>query len=414
MVVLKLFGGCVMANGISGVANRFAPEQDEISTRKRKTDAQKEIVPEARSGFLGLVAPSYLLCFALLAAMIAAAGLWEFLANTRILAALLDAGIVALGEDDPGLGTGVPGVHYFFQSQELITWTLLLLASSLFIAVTLLKGLQFHRIARFLGIKGSFSQHLRAFIYGHAIGRMTPYKMGEVAWASALESQGGGSLQQAARLVFIFKGFLLFEIATFAVIGFVMSGLLAWAMALIPPLVILYIAWLLTRPSKEERAANGTIWQRASEVISDLAQDRQLLIGLMLLSLISFSLVEFATYIIPQAFSTLYVPLVQDVLRYVVVTPAVVVMAVVAGYIARLISITPGGVGQFELAFALVLIANRLPVTEAITLAFLVSFVRYSTGLLVFGSTMLFYGIETNFNRVRALFERTDGATLKE
>ena len=59
------------------------------------------ILPQ-KSQFLGLVTPSYLLCAALLAAMVAAAGIWELLANTRLLAALLAGGIVA--HLDPTVG----------------------------------------------------------------------------------------------------------------------------------------------------------------------------------------------------------------------------------------------------------------------------------------------------------------------
>ena len=59
---------------------------------------------------------------------------------------------------------------------------------------------------------------------------------------------------------------------------------------------------------------------------------------------------------------------------------------------------------EFELAFALILMVNRLPVTEAITLAFLVSAVRYAAGLLLFGGTMLVFGTTTNFQQVRMLF----------
>lgn len=360
------------------------------------------ILPQ-KSQFLGLVTPSYLLCAALLAAMVAAAGIWELLANTRLLAALLAGGIVALGEDDAGLGTGVPGVHYFIRSQELVTWSLVLLAASIFIAVALLKGLQFHRIARLLGIEGTLGQHLKIFIYGHGLGRMTPYRLGEVAWAAGLKGQGA-TLQQAVRLVFIFKGFLLFELAFFALIGLVMNGLLNWALALVPPLAILLVSWLLMRPSAEERAGEASWWSRAAEAFGDLCRDPQMLFGLALLSLLSFALVEFATYIVPQAFTSRVVPLVQDVLRYVVVTPSVIVMAVVGGYIARLVQVTPGGIGQFELAFALILMVNRLPVTEAITLAFLVSAVRYAAGLLLFGGTMLVFGTTTNFQQVRMLF----------
>ncbi|MFY0312853.1 lysylphosphatidylglycerol synthase domain-containing protein [Leisingera sp. D0M16] len=366
----------------------------------------------AETGFLGLVAPSYLLCFALAGGLVAAAGLWEVLANTRLLAALLAGGVVALGEDDPGLGTGVPGVHYFIRSQEFVTWSLVLLAAALFMAVAILKGFQFHRIARFVGIEGTFGQHLRAYIYGHGIGRMTPYRMGEVAWVSALQSQGA-TIGQAARLVFIFKGFLLFEIFIFAILGLVMSGLLAWGMALVPPFAILLAAWLLMRPAAAHSPGKKPWLERAAEVFGALTSEFQTLIVLTLLSLISFALVEFGTYIIPQAFTTRVTPLVQDVLLYVVVTPSVIVMAVVAGYIARLVQVTPGGIGQFELAFALVLMVNRLPMPEAITLALLVSAVRYATGIFLFGGTMLLFGVETNFNRVRALFGR-DPATGAE
>lgn len=383
-----------------------SPESREIRAR---TDDPGEYSPSAETGFLGLVAPSFLLSFALIGGLVAAAGLWEVLANTRLLAVLLEAGIVALGEDDPGLGTGVPGVHYFIRSQELVTWPLILLASALFIAVAILKGFQFHRIALFVGISGSFGQHLRAFLYGHGIGRMTPYRMGEVAWASALQSQGA-TIEQALRLIFIFKGFLLFEIVIFAAIGFIMNGLFAWAMALVPPLVILLVAWLLMRLVSEKSAENETWGTRAAEAFGELVGDFQMLVVLALLSLISFSFVEFGTYIVPQAFTTQVVPLVQDVLRFVVVTPGVIVMAVVAGYIARLVQVTPGGIGQFELAFALVLMVNRLPLPEAITLAFLVSAVRYTTGIFLFGTMMLVFGVETNFNRVRGLFGRAPAA----
>ena len=174
--------------------------------------------------------------------------------------------------------------------------------------------------------------------------------------------------------------------------------------------MIMLGAWLLTRPPAEERAATMGFWERFRDASTNWPRDPQIVIGLMLLSLLSFSMIEFATYIVPQAFLTLHVPLVQDVLNEVTVTTPVIIMAVVAGYIARLVPLTPGGIGQFELAFAMVLMVNNLPLTEAITLAFLVSFVRYTTGVLVIGGMMLFFGIETDFNRVRALFSRADTA----
>ena len=349
---------------------------------------------------------SYLLGLSLIVGLVFTAGFWEVVANTRALAALIASGIIALGEDDPGLGTGVPAVNLWIRSQEPVTWLLVLLSVILFIAVALLKGVQFHRIARFVGIEGSFGQHMRAFIYGHGIGRMLPYRAGEVAWASALKEQGGATLLQAAQLVFIFKGFLLFEIATFAVIGFILAGLLDWAISLMPPLAILVIAWLLTRRKRNGEELPEGRWATAGRFIAALSKDPQVFVGLVLLSLLSFSLVEFASYIVPQAFTTPIVLLVQDELRFVVVTPPVIIMAVVGGYLSRLIPVTPGGIGQFELGFALVLAVNALPLSAAVVVALLVSSVRYLTGALVFGITMMAYGIETDLNRVLTIFKR--------
>lgn len=371
--------------------------------------------PFATSGsFFSLMTPPYVLGAVIIALMVAAAGFWNVLADTRLLSVLLSGGIVALGEDDSGFGGGVPGVHYFIRSQEPIAWQILLLSAALFVTVALLKGLQFHRIARHLGIEGGFGSHLRAYIYGNGMGRMLPYRMGEVAWASALEAQGDADLERSARLVHIFKGFLIFEIATFAVIGLVMSGLLNWALALIPPFVILAVSAALL-PSSESGAMGLRAKFRAwNDAFADLAREPHMLAGLVMLSIVSFGMVELATYFVPQAFSTLAVPLVQDVLRYVVVTPPVIVMAVVAGYIARLVPVTPGGIGQFELAFAAVLVINNLPVSEAVVLTLLASAVRYGTGALLFGATILTFGIETNFHRVRDLFCRAPAASPAE
>lgn len=379
-----------------------------------RNDAQidvKIIHPEgsaSKPSFLLLVAPSFLLCFAIFAGLIAVAGVWEVAAGSRLLAALLSGGIIALSEDDAGLGTGVPGLHYFVQSQELITWSLVMMSSALFITVSLLKALQFRKIALLLGIDGTLSEHFRAYFYGHGIERMLPYRVGEVAWAAALENQNGATLDQAARLALIFRGFLLFEIFSFAFIGLFMSGLLAWGTALVPPLAILGISWLLRRSVQSEPAEEDGFWTRLTQAFEGLTRDPQALTGLALLSLLSFALVELATYIVPQAFSTLTVPLIWDELRFVVLTPSVIVMAVVAGYIARLIPITPGGAGQFELAFAFVLMANGLPFTPAVIVTLLVSFVRYGTGLFLFGFMMLVFGIGTSFGRVLDLFERDE------
>lgn len=348
---------------------------------------------------------SYLLGAALVGALILAAGWWQVLANTRLLAGLIAAGILPLGEDDPGLGAGVPEVNLWIRSQDPVDWLLVLVAAGLFVVVATLKGLQFHRIARAAGIDGTFGQHWRAYLYGQGLGRMLPFKVGEAAWASALEGQGAAR-SQASRVVFLLKGFVLFEIAAFAFIGLLLSGVLDWAVALVPPLAILGGAWLFRHEPHRRGAASGTRRAAARVALTELAKVPRLLVGLAVLSLLSFLFVEVASYFVAQAFTTFNVPLIQNELREIVVDAPLIVMAVVGGYIARLVPVTPGGIGQFEWAFALVLTTGGLPFTEAAVLALLVSAVRYTTGAILIGGTLLTYSIETDLRHVLNVFQR--------
>ena len=161
----------------------------------------------------------------------------------------------------------------------------------------------------------------------------------------------------------------------------------------------------MVRPQKDERLPRGRTVKYAGQVVSELGRQPQMFFGLILLSLVSFGLVEFASYIVPQAFnSPPVVPLFRDDLGFLVFQTDIVVLAVVAGYIARLVPMTPGGIGQFELAFALALTMNGLSLSQAVVIALLVSAVRYTAGAILFLAMMLAFGVETNFQRVKALF----------
>src|SRR5262245_8214556 len=59
-------------------------------------------------------------------------------------------------------------------------------------------------------------------------------------------------------------------------------------------------------------------------------------------------------------------------------------MGVVGGYIARLIPVTPGGIGQFEWGFAAGLYLGGLGFPECVTIAVLDNFIRYISGTLLF------------------------------
>jgi len=61
----------------------------------------------------------------------------------------------------------------------------------------------------------------------------------------------------------------------------------------------------------------------------------------------------------------------------------ILLMAIVASYIARLIPVTPGGIGQFEWGFAAGLYLGGLGWPECVTIAVLDNFVRYASGTLL-------------------------------
>jgi uncharacterized membrane protein YbhN (UPF0104 family) len=82
----------------------------------------------------------------------------------------------------------------------------------------------------------------------------------------------------------------------------------------------------------------------------------------------------------------------------------VIIMAVVGGYLARLIQVTPGGLGQWEWGFALPLYVNGMGMPEAVSIALLMTVLRYATGGLAFLSMMLVKGVETDRNRVLDIF----------
>jgi len=357
---------------------------------------------------------AYMLGIAMVASLILTGGFWDVIADTRALAALISAGVIPLSEDDPGFGGGVPSVHLWIASQEPVTWGLVLLAVVLFVVVAVLKGVQFHAIARFQGIDGSAGGHLRAFLYGNGVGRILPFRAGEAAWAAALEAQSGADLTRAARVIAIFKGFLIFELVVFSLIGLILSDMLTWATSLVPPLLLLAAAWLLMRAFSPDPRSLGSKTRSVAAVVSELWSEPHTMVRLVLLSLSAFFLVEFASYIVPQAFATPIVRLIQDELTVVVFTPSVVIMAVVGGYVARLAPVTPGGIGQFEWGVALVLVVNGLPLTSAVIVALLISAVRYAAGLLLFLGMMLSYGIETTLRRVIAIMRREDLTLVKE
>jgi uncharacterized membrane protein YbhN (UPF0104 family) len=91
--------------------------------------------------------------------------------------------------------------------------------------------------------------------------------------------------------------------------------------------------------------------------------------------LLAFALEDIAAYLIAMAFTSTYVILKVDF--------SVLLMAVVASYIARLIPLTPGGIGQFEWGFATALYIGGVGLPECVAIAVLDNALRYVSGTLL-------------------------------
>jgi uncharacterized membrane protein YbhN (UPF0104 family) len=347
----------------------------------------------------GPFAFSYLVGALLLGSLVHWAGFWDVLAYTRALSILIDGGIVPLTDMDIGYGVGAPDVSYYVASQDDVDWGLLGLCVALFCLLAAVKALQFHRLAQAFGIPGSFGRNMRAYVYGHGLNRMLPFDVGNAASAAALEARGA-AVADGLRVVSAQRLFLCFEVAFFALVGLYYVGPAAWLTQLVFPVGILLVAWFLVRPA----AASGIVRGRRAAARAAALETRRLLARrpftlaeLLLLSIVSFLVVDTAAYFIAQAFTGEIVLLNA--------TGPQILMALVAGYVARLVPVTPGGIGQFEWGFAAALYATGMDPAVAATIAILVSLVRYFTGALVFLVVVLAYRVETSLERALELVQ---------
>lgn len=348
--------------------------------------------PGRARSLVGSFALSYLLSAVLLGALLHAGGVWNVLANTRVLDLLIRAGIVMFDDADAGFVTGVPDLEYYIASQDPIDWGLVLLCVGAFLLHLAMKAAQFHRLARFSGAEGSLGQHARAFLYGSGANRFLPFGGGNAATVAALHGQGV-ALEPATRAVALAELFVVLEIVVFAVVGVALVGwtaalsMLAWA-------AVIAVAAGLMMYGRPRRTAVVNSVRNAGRAARALAQEPRLLAGAVALSLTSFVLIDVTAYVVSQAFTSENVILNLE--------SPVLLMAVVAGYIARSVPFTPGGIGQFELGFAAALYHGGVGLPEAVTVAVLVTLVRYVAGTTAWAVVVL-GGMDTNLGRVLSM-----------
>ncbi|HEX8083702.1 MAG TPA: lysylphosphatidylglycerol synthase domain-containing protein [Solirubrobacteraceae bacterium] len=354
---------------------------------------------EQPRGVSAAFALAYLVAAVALVLLVHFGGIWNVLANTRLLDVLGRGGIIAITDADAGLIQGIPNPEYYLLASQPIDWELLLVAAALFVLMWGAKAAEFHGLCRFVGLEGSLGRHARAWFYGHGVNRLVPYEAGQVAKASVLEGQGADPVR-AAQAVHLSSLMTVLQIALLALYGLFAVGFGQWFSELFWAFVILGIAYLMTRPErKEARAARREALRVAARALQVLAQRPLTFVRLLLFGTLSILLVDAAAYAISQAFSNTVV--------IMNVEGDNLLMAVIAGYIARLVQFTPGGLGQWEWAFAAALYVGGLGFPEAATIAVLVTFFRYLIGGLVFAAVTLGYGVETSLRAVLARFAGT-------
>ncbi|MCK5447987.1 MAG: flippase-like domain-containing protein [Gemmatimonadetes bacterium] len=331
---------------------------------------------------VGSHAISWLLLAILLGTLVHFAGIWNVLANTRLLDLLISSGIIGYHDLHQGIVTGIPDHELYLFSQDPVDWRLVTLVAALYFLFWGIKALQFHGIARFLGMKGKQSEHTSASYYGVGFNILCPGKAGNAAVVSSCEAHGEDP-GLAGTAVYTQELFVLFEVAVFALIGLVLNGWSTWLGQLFWAFAICAVAYLITRPAQIGGilVAGRATREDRKAVLRRLFDSPKVLVVLAVLSLFAFLIDDFTPYLISQAFTNDFVIL--------NVSFAVIQMGVVAGYIARQVTLTPGGIGQWEWGFAAALYMGGVGLPEAATIAILESIMRHGTGLVLFSLVVL-------------------------
>ncbi len=366
----------------------------------RKTRSASVGGPVTRN-LLGSWFLSALVSIVLVGSLIWAGGIWDILANTRLLDFLIDFGIVQYHDLQHGLVEGVADHQLYLMSQDPIDWQLVGLCVCMYFVFWISKVIQCHSLARHFGLKGSFGDHGRAWMYGEWHNRFMPLRFGNAATAAAFESQGE-SLANASAIIYIQDVYIIFEIIFFALLGLVLTGWTLWFNQLFWPCVMFVAFFLIThslrrKPDREHRAqVRAAKWQ----LLRRLANDPSLVVKCAVLSLLAFFADDVAPYAISMGFTS------ENVLLN---TSFLIIQAgVVGGYIARRFPIGMGGIGQYMWGFALALYMSGVGMPEAATIALLDFVVRYTTLLFVFVVFVMWKGVKTSFPAVAGLYNRTE------
>lgn len=344
---------------------------------------------------------SALVSIVLVVSLIWVGGVWEILANTRLLNFLISFGIIQYHDVQHGLVEGVADHRYYLMSEDPIDWRLIGLCACMYFAFWVFKVLQCHSLARHFGLKGSLGDHGRAWMYGEWHNRLMPLRLGNAATAAAFESQGE-SLANASAIVYIQDVYIIFEIIFFALLGLVLTGWTLWFNQLFWPCVMFFVFFFITHSlrRKPDRAHRVQVRAVKWQLLRCMANDPLLVIKCALLSLLAFFADDVAPYAVSMGFTSDNVILNTNFLF--------IQAGVVGGYMARYFPIGMGGIGQYMWGFSLAVYMSGVRMPQAVTIALLDFIVRYAALLFVFVVFVMWKGVKTSFPAVARLYNRTE------
>jgi hypothetical protein len=201
--------------------------------------------------------------------------------------------------------------------------------------------------------------------------------MGMVGTVNALVADGMDR-DRATAAVTLSRVFTLFEICAFGLLGLLLVGWAGWISHIFWAVVVCVVAYYLVSSTNRSPAA-----PRISDIVvlsrgDLLARPRaraRFLITAVLLSLFAFGTVDVAIYVLMAAFDTAVLAISVD--------PSILLMSIVGGYIAaRIVPITPGGIGQWEVGFAATLLLADTDVSiPLLCIGILANILRIVTGI---------------------------------
>lgn len=374
-----------------------------MSVAERKTPVVGEDRPHGERTVRDLVWSSvfsYVLALVIvvivIASLISIGQFWPVLGYTRLLDWMVRSGVVQLHDGQLGIiRGGVDLLGHWFASQDPVDVGLVAFAVLLLLGAWAVRGVQFHGITQFCGIDATTGMSLRAYLYGRGVDLFLPFNAGKAAAVSALVGQGA-AVERAGLAAFSAQLFLVFEIIVFGIVGIIYLGWTTWFQLMAWAVLLLAAAYLLTYGRFRFRAASTQrLLASAKGVSHALLSDLGIVLCLGSLSILAFALEVAVIYALCHAFSGPNVVL--------LVQPPLIMMGLIAGYLASMVKVTPGGIGQFELAFAAAVFLGGTGIPDTVAITVLYMAFRYLVGAIMLGTVTLAYGTGTNLKEVTKL-----------